>query len=76
MFFEKKFVFFFLYIKFHKLQYDLNLQRVFLRRCKQEGIDLENLYKTAIVTIMSRQVKIVDYADSKTKHKFEVEISQ
>lgn len=56
--------------------YDLKNHRSFLRRCKQEGIHLENLYKTSIVSIMSRQMKIVEYANAKTKHKFEIELSQ
>lgn len=39
-------------------------------------MNLENLYKSAIVTVMSRQMKIVDYADAKTKQKFEVELTK
>ncbi|KAL0269938.1 UNVERIFIED_CONTAM: hypothetical protein PYX00_007513 [Menopon gallinae] len=55
--------------------YDLKNRKPFLRRCKQEGVALENLYKSAIVTVMSRQMKVVDYGDAKTRSKFETELS-
>eukprot|EP00331_Platyophrya_macrostoma_P015880 CAMPEP_0176472858 /NCGR_PEP_ID=MMETSP0127-20121128/41985_1 /TAXON_ID=938130 /ORGANISM="Platyophrya macrostoma, Strain WH" /LENGTH=280 /DNA_ID=CAMNT_0017867791 /DNA_START=41 /DNA_END=879 /DNA_ORIENTATION=- len=52
--------------------YDLKNKKLFLKRCECPGISLKDLFIGAVITIYSRQLKIVDYADTFTKGKFEV----
>ena len=46
--------------------FDLKSRRTFLRRTKLESLSLRQLYIGAIVHILSRQLKIVDYGDEFT----------
>ena len=48
------------------LQYDIKNRKTFLKRCRYEDITADMLYIGAVVTIYSRQLKIVDYADEYT----------
>jgi len=51
--------------------YDVKNRRMFLKRTQYEGIGRESLYLAAIITVYSRQLKIVDYGDVFTRQKFE-----
>jgi len=53
--------------------FDLKNKKTFLKRCEYPSITLKDLFVGAIVTIFSRQLKIVDYADLFTRKKFEVQ---
>lgn len=46
---------------------DLKSKKVFLKRCKAEGISADTLYVGAAVNVMSRQMKIVDFGDDHTR---------
>lgn len=52
--------------------FDLKNKKVFLKRCEFPGVGLKDLYIGSIVTIYSRQLKIVEYADVFTRSKFEL----
>mmetsp|Transcript_41335 Transcript_41335/g.81056 ORF Transcript_41335/g.81056 Transcript_41335/m.81056 type:complete len:141 (-) Transcript_41335:1115-1537(-) len=47
--------------------YDLKNKRLFLKRCKYPQVVLEDLFIGALVTVYSRQLKIVDFGDPFTK---------
>ena len=46
--------------------FDLKSRRTFLRRTKLESLSLQQLYIGAIVHVLSRQLKIIDYGDEFT----------
>lgn len=46
--------------------YEVKTKRQFLKRCKQENIQLSDLFLGNIVTILSRTMKIVEYGDAFT----------
>ncbi|EFC45153.1 hypothetical protein NAEGRDRAFT_33146, partial [Naegleria gruberi] len=50
--------------------YDCKTKRVFLKRCTYPEVTLKSLYKGAIVTINSRQLKVVEYSDEFTRKNF------
>ncbi|KAF0985200.1 hypothetical protein FDP41_000239 [Naegleria fowleri] len=50
--------------------YDTKTKRVFLKRSKYPEVALKDLYKGAIVTINSRQLKVKDYSDEFTRNNF------
>jgi nucleoside-diphosphate kinase len=50
---------------------DLKTKKLFLKRCEYPSIVLKDLYIGAIVTVHSRQLKVVDYADVYTRKAFE-----
>ena len=52
--------------------YDLKNKRTFLKKTPKDDITLKDLYLGSIITVYSRQLKIVDYADIYTRGKFEV----
>ena len=47
--------------------YDIKNRRTFLKRCYYPGVKLEHLYLNAKVTVFSRQLEVVAYADEFTK---------
>ncbi|KAK7056529.1 Nucleoside diphosphate kinase 7 [Halocaridina rubra] len=47
--------------------YDLRAQRLFLKRFQVEGIDERDFYLGNTIVILSRQLKITDYADAQTR---------
>jgi len=47
--------------------YDLKNRRMFLKRMAYQDIDLKDLFVGSIVTVYSRQLKIVDYGDVFTR---------
>ena len=49
------------------VQYDIKNHKSFLKRCRYEAITAEMLYIGAVVTVYSRQLKIIDYADEFTR---------
>lgn len=51
--------------------YDIKNKRVFLKRCEYAGVSLEELYIGSIITVYSRQLKVVNYADMFTQKSFE-----
>jgi nucleoside-diphosphate kinase len=53
------------------LQYDIKNRRSFLKRMEYPSVKPENLYIGSIVTVYSRQLHIVDYADEHTRKKLE-----
>ena len=44
-----------------------------MKRYPQAGIDMKELYPGAIISIQSRQLKIIDYGDVATRKRFEVD---
>lgn len=44
---------------------------MFLKRTEYPGVNLSEIYIGAVVTIYSRQLKIVDYADVHTRQHFQ-----
>mmetsp|Transcript_10092 Transcript_10092/g.11805 ORF Transcript_10092/g.11805 Transcript_10092/m.11805 type:complete len:344 (+) Transcript_10092:83-1114(+) len=56
----------------HSLEmYDIKNRRVFLKRCHYPSVKLEHLYVGSIITVYSRQLSIVEYADEFTKNTME-----
>ena len=51
-------------------QYDLKTRRTFLKRCDYPSVGMAQLFKGGIITVYSRQLKIVDYADTFTERQF------
>ena len=51
-------------------QYDLKTRRTFLKRCDYPSVGMAQLFKGSIITVYSRQLKIVEYADSFTERQF------
>ena len=51
-------------------QYDLKTRRTFLKRCDYPSVVMAQLYKGSIITVYSRQLKIVEYADGFTERHF------
>merc|ERR1711907_356546 len=49
--------------------FDLKNRRTFLKKCEYPSIQLGDLYIGATVSIYSRQLKVVDYADDYTRSK-------
>ena len=49
------------------VQYDIKNHKTFLKRCRYEAITAEMLYIGAVVTVYSRQLKLIDYADEFTR---------
>ena len=49
------------------LQYDIKNRKTFLKRCRYDGLQPDMLYIGAVITIYSRQLKVVDYADEFTR---------
>jgi len=52
--------------------FDIRNRRTFLKRCSYPSIALDDLYLGSIITVYSRQLKIVDYGDAFTANKLEV----
>ena len=53
--------------------FNLKTKKLFLKRTPMQDINKSHLYLGSILTIFSRQFKIVDYADIFTRNAFEVE---
>jgi nucleoside-diphosphate kinase len=51
--------------------FDLKNRRVFLKRCPNPNVTMDELYVGATVTVYARQLKITEYADVYTRNKFE-----
>jgi nucleoside-diphosphate kinase len=51
--------------------YDLKQRRMFMKRMAVTGVTVKELYLGAIITVFSRQLRLVDYGDIFTKNKFE-----
>lgn len=51
--------------------YDIKNKRGFLKRCEYAGVNLEDMYIGSVLTIYSRQLTIVDYADDFTRKSFQ-----
>ncbi len=51
--------------------YDTKNRRMFLKRCEYQGVTLQDIFIGSIITVYSRQLKIVEYADVFTRSKFE-----
>lgn len=50
--------------------YDLKSKKSFLKRCEYK-LDVNELYIGSIITVYTRQLKIVDFADVFTRSKFQ-----
>ena len=48
---------------------DVKNRRLFLKRCHDENVKLKDLFIGAIVNVLSRHLRVVDYADDFTKRK-------
>ena len=46
-------------------------KRMFMKRMATGGIAMKDLYLGSIITVHSRQLKLVDYGDNFTKKRFE-----
>lgn len=53
------------------VQYDLKNKRIFMKRNQVEGISVRELFIGSQVSVNSRQLKLVDYADIFTQRRFE-----
>jgi len=51
--------------------FDIKNKRIFLKRCEYPSVALKDLFLGAVVTVYSRQLKVIDYADVYTRQKFE-----
>ena len=51
--------------------YDLKNKRVFLKRTAYDSVNLKDLHIGSIITVYSRQLKVIEYADLFTKNIFE-----
>ncbi|CAI2373287.1 unnamed protein product [Moneuplotes crassus] len=51
--------------------FDIKNKRIFLKRTAYKGVNLEDLHIGSIITIYSRQLKVVSYADAYTKGAFD-----
>ena len=51
--------------------YDLKNKRAFLKRCEYAGVSVEELYVGSVITVYSRQLTVVEYADTFTKNAFQ-----
>ena len=51
--------------------YDLKNKRIFMKRMAVGQLSVADLYLGSIITVHSRQLKLVDYGDIFTKNKFE-----
>ncbi|KZC05140.1 PREDICTED: nucleoside diphosphate kinase 7 [Dufourea novaeangliae] len=56
--------------------FDIKARKTFLRRTKCEGIQAEDFYVGAVVTIFSRNIKITDYADCTTRTKLQTKMQK
>ncbi|OMJ91988.1 hypothetical protein SteCoe_5304 [Stentor coeruleus] len=56
--------------------FDIKNRRIFLKRCQYPGLSVSELFIGATVTIYSRQLKVIDYADVFTRQKFETQRSK
>ncbi|XP_076633266.1 nucleoside diphosphate kinase homolog 7 [Colletes latitarsis] len=56
--------------------FDIKARKTFLRRTKCEGIEAKDFYVGAVVTIFSRNIMIVDYADCITRTKLQTKIQK
>lgn len=52
-------------------QVDLKTKKIFLKRCDYPALQLKDLYVGAVITVYSRQLKVVEYADVHTRQKFD-----
>lgn len=51
--------------------FDLKNKKIFLKRCEYAGINLEDMFIGSVITVYSRQLTIVDYADKFTQNSFQ-----
>lgn len=51
--------------------YDVKNSRIFLKRIEIPSIKLEDFFVGAKITILSRVMKVTDYADARTRNRFE-----
>lgn len=58
------------------LQFDLKNKRIFLKRCEYPQLQLKDIFVGAVLSIYSRQLKVIDFADEFTRTKFEVQRSK
>ena len=59
-----------------KTQFDIKNRRVFLKRCRIPSLSPSDLFIGATLTIYSRQLKVIDYADVFTRQRFEYKRSK
>jgi len=50
--------------------YDVKSRRTFLKRCDYPAVTMKQLYIGSIITVYSRQLKVIEYADDFTKRTF------
>ncbi|XP_029156891.1 nucleoside diphosphate kinase 7-like isoform X3 [Nylanderia fulva] len=56
--------------------FDLKTRKIFLKRTICEGIKVKDFYIGAVITIFSRCIKIMGYADNYTKIKLETQLQK
>lgn len=54
---------------FNLFQYDIKQRRIFLRRSPIENIKMQDLYLGSTISVMSRQLSLVEYGDDYTRRK-------
>ena len=52
-------------------QFDIKNKKIFLRRCEYPSVQLKDIFLGAVLTIYSRQLKVVNYCDEFTKKAFD-----
>lgn len=63
-------------VRLSPMQFDLKNKRIFLKRCEYPQLQLKDIFVGAVLSIYSRQLKVIDFADEFTKTKFEVQRSK
>ncbi|XP_054014934.1 nucleoside diphosphate kinase 7 [Hylaeus anthracinus] len=56
--------------------FDLKARKTFLRRTQCEGIQAKDFYVGAVVTIFSRNIKVLDYGDCITRTKLQTKMQK
>jgi len=57
------------------VQFDVKNRRTFLKRCDYPSVTLDQLNKGSKVTIYSRQLTVMDYADAATAQYFSAKMN-
>lgn len=66
----RKYILYFFPVTNEIEMYDVKNSRIFLKRMEIPGLQLEDLYLDAKVTILSRVLKVTAYADARTSNFF------
>ena len=57
------------------VQYDIKNRRTFLKKHEYPGVAVDNLFIGATLTVYSRQLKVIDFADKFTRESLSSRLS-